>query len=125
MRSSQLSIDVVLPNGGKLGPAKIALLEAIAAHGSITQAARSLGISYRFAWISVQSIDSMLCSPAVATTVGGRTRGGAELTPIGTNVLALYHTIQSRALSATANELRTLDALARAGVPGRKGNIGV
>jgi molybdate transport system regulatory protein len=120
MRGSHLSIDIVLPNGGKLGPAKIALLEAIAAHGSITQAARSLGVSYRFAWLSLQSINGMLCSPAVATTSGGYRGGGAALTPIGINVLALYHTIQSQAFRATAKELRALDALARANVPRRK-----
>jgi molybdate transport system regulatory protein len=77
MTSSRLSIRIVLANGRKLGPAKIALLEAIAAHGSISGAARSLGISYRGAWQSLQTINSMLCGPAVATDIGGRRRGGA------------------------------------------------
>jgi molybdenum-dependent DNA-binding transcriptional regulator ModE len=61
--SSRLSIRIVLANGGKLGPTKIALLEAIAAHGSISGAARSLGVSYRGAWLSLASINSMLCGP--------------------------------------------------------------
>jgi molybdate transport system regulatory protein len=120
MKGSRLSIDVVLPNGGKLGPAQITLLEAIAAQGSITQAARSLGVSYRFAWLSVQAINGMLCSPAVATTMGGHTKGGAALTPIGTDILALYHTIHSLTLSATAKEVHALYALARADIPRKK-----
>jgi hypothetical protein len=50
-----------------LGKRRHALLEAIEAKGSITAAARSLQISYRYAWLSVQSINDMLCDPAVMT----------------------------------------------------------
>jgi molybdate transport system regulatory protein len=114
MTSSRLSIRIVLANGRKLGPAKIALLEAIAAHGSISGAARSLGISYRGAWISLASINSVLRDPAVATKIGGHRRGGAALTPIGERVLALYRAIQNRAQSAAANELHLLGTMARA-----------
>ena len=121
MRRSQLSIDLVFPNGGKLGPAKIALLEAIVVGGSLTQAARALGVSYRSAWKSLQSINSMFRSPAVATTAGGYSRGGSVLTPTGTEVVALYHAIQSRTLEASTKELRALEALARTDVAHRRG----
>jgi molybdate transport system regulatory protein len=119
MASPRLSIRIVLPNDRKLGPAKMALLEAIASHGSISGAARSLGISYRGAWQSLESINRMLRGPAVATEIGGRRRGGAALTPIGERVLALYHAIQSRAQSATHNELHAFGAIARGHVPPR------
>jgi molybdate transport system regulatory protein len=119
MASPRLSIRIVLPNDRKLGPAKMALLEAIASHGSISGAARSLGISYRGAWQSLEPINRMLRGPAVATEIGGRRRGGAALTPIGERVLALYHAIQSRAQSATHNELHAFGAIARGHVPPR------
>jgi molybdate transport system regulatory protein len=119
--SSRLSIRIVLANGGKLGPTKIALLEAIAAHGSISGAARSLGVSYRGAWLSLASINSMLCGPVVATERGGRRRGGAALTPIGKRVVALYRAIQSRAQSATHNELHAFSSIARTHAPPKRG----
>jgi molybdate transport system regulatory protein len=119
MPSSRLSIRIALANGRRLGPAKIALLEAIATRGSISAAARSLGISYRGAWQLLESINRMLRGPAVATEIGGRRRGGAALTPTGERVLALYRAIQSRAQSATHNELHAFGAIARGRVPPR------
>jgi len=87
-KSSRLSIRIVLPNSAILGPTKIALLEAIAAKGSITAAARSLEISRNYAWLLVQSINGMLRSPAVVTETGGRQHGGAKLTATGKQVVA-------------------------------------
>jgi molybdate transport system regulatory protein len=110
-KSSRLSIRIVLPNSAILGPTKIALLEAIAAKGSITAAARSLEISYRYAWQLVQSINDMFSSPAVVTEIGGRKRGGAKLTAISTQVVAIYHAIQSQAHIASANKLHALNAM--------------
>jgi molybdate transport system regulatory protein len=112
--STRVTVRILLSDGRKLGATEIALLEAVAAQGSITGAARSLGVSYRFAWVSLQSINSMLCRPAVATTIGGSTKGGAALTPTGTEVLALYRAIQKHAQSAAHSELEAFGAIARA-----------
>jgi molybdate transport system regulatory protein len=120
MTSSRLSIRVVLADGRKLGPTKIALLEAIASHGSISAAARALGISYRGAWQSLESINRMLYGPAVATEIGGRRRGGAALTPIGKRVVALYRAIQSRAQSVTHYELHAFSSIARTHAPPKR-----
>jgi molybdate transport system regulatory protein len=101
MTSPRLSIRILLADGRKLGAPEIALLEAVAARGSISG-------------VSLQSINSMLCRPAVATTIGGSTKRGATLTPIGTEVLALYRAIQNRAQSAARSELDAFGAIARA-----------
>ena len=61
--STGVTVRILLADGRKLGATEIALLEAVAARGSITAAAHSLGVSYRFAWVSLQSINSMLCRP--------------------------------------------------------------
>ena len=106
----QLRIRIILANGAKLGPTKIALLEAIEAKGSISAAARSLEISYRTAWQLVKSINDMLRSPAVVTETGGQKRGGATLTATGSQVIEIYRAIQSQAQSASTHELHTLNA---------------
>jgi molybdate transport system regulatory protein len=107
--STNLTISIVLANGAELGPAKIALLEAIESQGSITSAARSLGISSRTARRALEYINSSLCSPAIATDIGGLKGGGAALTPTGARLVVLYRAIQVRARGDAANELQELD----------------
>ncbi|WP_194744456.1 winged helix-turn-helix domain-containing protein [Thermaurantiacus tibetensis] len=77
-----------------LGPGKADLLAAIAAHGSISAAGRALGLSYRRAWLMVDTMNRCFAAPLVRTHPGGRQ--GAELTDEGSAVLASY-----RALVAT------------------------
>jgi molybdate transport system regulatory protein len=113
MAIPRLIIRVVLANGAILGPTKIALLEAIDATGSITAAARSLEISYRYAWRLVQSMNDMLCIPAVVTEVGGNQRGGSKLTATGKQVVAIYHAIESLAHTASFHELQALVTMSR------------
>ena len=78
MATPRLRIRIILANGATLGPTKIALLEAIEAKGSITAAARSLKISYRYAWRLVQSINEIFDTPPVLTEVGGYNWGGSK-----------------------------------------------
>jgi molybdate transport system regulatory protein len=113
MAIPRLRISIVFSNGAKLGTTKIALLEAIQAKGSISAAARSLEISYRYAWRLVQSVNDIFSNPAVVTEMGGSKRGGAKLTATGTQVVAIYHAIQSQAHTASANDLHALHAVTR------------
>jgi molybdenum-dependent DNA-binding transcriptional regulator ModE len=66
---ARLSVRIDLASGGHLGSGKIALLEAIQAQKSISGAARSLGMPYLRAKLTVQAINNALCAPAVATEV--------------------------------------------------------
>jgi molybdate transport system regulatory protein len=113
MATPRLRIRIILANGAMLGPTKIAVLEAVEATGSIHAAARSLGISYRHAWLLVQSINDMLRSPAVVTEVGGYRRGGTKLTATGKQVVAIYHAIESLAHTASFHELQALATMSR------------
>jgi molybdate transport system regulatory protein len=117
MAPPRLDIRIILANGATLGPTRIALLEAIVATGSITAAARSLKISYRYAWRLAQSINDMLRTPALVTEVGGNQRGGSKLTATGTQLVAIYHAIQSQAHTASVHELHMLNAMTRARKP--------
>ncbi len=66
-----------------VGPGKIDLLEAIAKSGSITAAAKDLGMSYRRAWLLVDTMNRCFKSPVVDAEAGGRRGGGTALTPLG------------------------------------------
>ncbi|ANN69613.1 ModE family transcriptional regulator [Bordetella bronchialis] len=94
-----------------IGPGKVALLEAIAEHGSISAAARSLGMSYRRAWLLIDELNRALREPATQSGPGGVSGGGSSLTPVGERIVALYRGIEARAHAACANEIRELTAL--------------
>ena len=113
MANTHLSIRLDLANGDRIGPGKIALLEAIRAKGSITAAARHLGMSYRRAWLLVEQINEALRKPAVSAAPGGRHGGGAVLTPIGEQVIELYHTIEEVSRTPARQEFRAIAKLVR------------
>lgn len=104
-----ISLRIDLPQG-RIGPGKIALLEAIDREGSISAAGRALGMSYRRAWDLVDALNTMLGAPAVDAASGGYRGGGATLTDAGRRLVADYRAIERAAHRAA--EAR-LDALAR------------
>src|SRR2546430_14045719 len=91
-----------------VGPGKVDLLEAIAATGSITAAARRLGMSYRRAWLLVDTMNRCFRSPVVETEAGGRRGGGTRLTPVGAEAVRRYRSAEKLAARAAAIELRKL-----------------
>src|SRR6476469_8895604 len=115
MPDTRLSIRLDLTSGDRIGPGKIALLEAIQASGSISAAARRLGMSYRRAWLLVDQINQSLQEPAVAAATGGRQGGGAALTPSGERVIELYRSIEDIARSSAKEEFRAVGKLVRKG----------
>ena len=74
-----------------LGRGRVELLEAIDRHHSIRRAAASLGMSYRRAWLLVKSINSASDSLMVEATKGGKTGGGAVLTPFGKEAIRQFY----------------------------------
>jgi len=91
-----------------VGPGKIDLLEAIDATGSITAAARSLGMSYRRAWLLVDTMNRCFRAPLVAAEAGGKRGGGARLTRLGGEVVERYRRIERNAARAGAADIRAL-----------------
>ncbi len=67
-----LSVRIDLEPGGRIGPGKIALLEAIDAHGSISAAGRAMGMSYRRAWELVEETNGIFGGAVAERQVGGR-----------------------------------------------------
>jgi molybdate transport system regulatory protein len=107
----KLSLRLDFTPGGRLGPGKVALLEAIAETGSISAAGRAMTMSYRRAWLLIDDLNRMFKTPLVEAQPGGAKGGGAELTPLGREVVAHYRTIESKALKAGALHVEALRAL--------------
>ncbi len=94
-----------------IGPGKIALLEAIIDAGSITLAARQLGMSYRRAWLLIDEMNRCLRSPAVETAIGGKRGGGTVVTVVGQEIIRLYRQIECKAARAAAQDIDALTHL--------------
>lgn len=94
-----------------VGPGKIALLEAVAATGSITAAARRLGMSYRRAWLLLDTMNRCFAAPLTNAEAGGRRGGGTSLTPLGAKVVQRYRRIEAAAMKAGGPEIRAFLAL--------------
>lgn len=91
-----------------LGPGKVALLEAVREHGSISAAARSLNMSYRRAWLLMDELNKSLKSPATVAEHGGQSGGGCVLTAVGEEIIRLYRGIETQAYAACAAEISAL-----------------
>jgi molybdate transport system regulatory protein len=112
MAETQVSIRIDLERGGRIGPGKIALLEAIRETGSITAAAQSMNMSRMKAWLLVEEINTLLSEPAVTTESGGvGGGGGAKVTSVGQKLIQHCHSIEKRTRAAARREFRALRSL--------------
>lgn len=107
----QFRLRIYRDEGIAIGPGKVALLEAIAESGSISAAARQLGMSYRRAWVLVDELNQALVSPAVSKATGGAHGGGAELTPVGRELVTRYRAVENTARVAAAADIAALTRL--------------
>lgn len=89
-----------------LGPGKIDLLRAVDRERSISAAARTMGLTYKRAWLLIDSLNQGFGRPVVAATAGGRGGGGAVLTLLGEALVARYAALESRLGEACEAELR-------------------
>ena len=109
----KLSLRIDLEPGGRIGPGKIALLEAIAEHGSISAAGRALGMSYRRAWELAEETSAIFGAAVAARQVGGRNGGGASLTPLGADLVRRFRAIERMMTEAAQAELDALQSAVR------------
>ncbi len=115
MRVGSLKLKAQLFCGDEpaMGPGKADLLEAIDRSGSISAAGRALGMSYRRAWLLVDSMNRCFRDKLVDTTAGGGQAKGARLTVTGRDVLARYRALQVRLADAAADDLIGLEGMLR------------
>lgn len=116
-QAALISIRIDLAPFSRLGPGKADLLEAIEETGSISGAGRAMKMSYRRAWLLVDSLNRMFRQPLVEAAPGGAKGGGAHLTPMGREVVAHYRAIESKALKAAALHIDALQDAAAEPAP--------
>lgn len=88
----KLSVETAM--GNFLGDTRIRLLEAIAEHGSISQAAKAVPLSYKAAWDAVDAMNNLAPEPLVIRTTGGKHGGGTELTDYGRRLIGFYRALE-------------------------------
>jgi molybdate transport system regulatory protein len=111
MDTPRLTLRVDFGSGRALGPGKVRLLEAIHKTGSISQAGRVLGMSYRRAWLLVDDMNSCFRDAVISAQPGGAHGGGATLTPFGQKLVERYRAIETDAMDATRRHLNDLEAV--------------
>ncbi len=110
----RIKLSIVFESGARIGPGKAALLESIRETGSISAAARDMGMPYKRAWVLLDSMNQAFREPVAEATTGGAHGGGARLTPFGADVLDRYRRMLAAAEAASTEDLA---ALARAALP--------
>lgn len=106
---AHIRIRIYLGDGHSVGPGKVQLLEAVRELGSISAAARSMGMAYRHGWELIDDMNQCFRSPVVTGAIGGRAGGGATLTPFGEEVVRRFRAMEKRARTAMARDLAALD----------------
>ncbi len=110
MRVGPLKLKAQVYCGDELamGPGKADLLDAIAQDGSISAAARTLGMSYRRAWLLVDTMNRCWREPLVETRSGGGSERGAVVTGAGRAALSAYRALEAAAAAASRNATAAL-----------------
>jgi molybdate transport system regulatory protein len=116
---TRVLLRLYLGSDRPLGPGKVKILESIRDGGSISEAARWMKMSYRSAWLLVDSMNSLFKKPVVNTTLGGRGGGSATLTDFGRDVIHRYRTMERATRRAIAKDLAALERSLRSSPPRR------
>ncbi len=104
----QIRIRIPFGDDYAIGPGKADLLEAIQRTGSISAAGRELKMSYRRAWLLVDTMNRCFQQPLVETSTGGASGGGALVTELGRDVLRRFRTIEHKAAESIGEDLAEL-----------------
>jgi len=95
---ARLRIRVPFGGGFAIGSGKADILEAVADTGSISAAARRMKMSYRRAWLLIDTMNRCFREPVVDAAKGGKGGGGAEITAFGLRVLKEFRDIEAVAM---------------------------
>ncbi len=101
-----LTLRILGKSAAAMGPGKAELVERIGRMGSISAAAREMGMSYRRAWQLIESLNGTFREPIVITAIGGKRGGGAKVTPYGERLVARFRAMEGKASRAIATDLR-------------------
>ncbi len=108
-KGARIHVRLSLPNGGNLDEADIALIETIHKCRSILGASKLMGLSYRKTWMMADALNRTF-ETKVLETFPGRRGGGAEITPFGQRLVAVFRSIERRSSAGAAAALGELSA---------------
>ena len=106
-------IRILFGSAFAIGPGKADLLQAIERTGSISAAARSMGMSYRRAWLLIDTMNQCFRKPVIDTATGGRGGGGAQITAFGKTVLRSYRAMEKNATASITRQMSGFSRLLR------------
>jgi molybdate transport system regulatory protein len=106
---ARIKISLILDSGARIGPGKAALLESVRDTGSISAAARAIGMDYKRAWTLIDSLNRAFDQALVLRTTGGTGGGGATLTSLGADVLERYRRLEKAAAKLAGTDLKALE----------------
>ncbi|HEX2830180.1 MAG TPA: LysR family transcriptional regulator [Burkholderiales bacterium] len=108
-----LTLRILTGDFPAMGPGKARLISLIETTGSISAAAREMGMSYRRAWQLVEALNASFDEPVVTTAVGGKRGGGALVTDFGKRIVDAYYRMESKASAAIAADIARFSAHVR------------
>ena len=94
-----------------IGEGRVKLLKAIDAEGSLSKAAKSIGMSYKKAWTLIDAVNKSAKGAVVTKTVGGQHGGGTVLTPYGMKLIAAFEKINKNCWAYLDQQLKALDSI--------------
>ena len=103
-------LRLTFPGGHPFSHGKADLMDWIRQTGSIRQAAQKMDMSYRRAWLLMNELNHMFDEPVIGTQQGGKTGGGAELTPFGSDLLDRFRAMEAKAKRAIDEDLDWIEA---------------
>jgi len=98
-------LRILLGRSIAIGPGKAELLRLIESTGSISAAAREMGMSYRRAWTLVETMNTAFREPVVTAATGGKGGGGASVTDFGREALKRYRVMEEKAAVSVTTEM--------------------
>ena len=107
----EIKLRIQIGKFAQFGPGKVNLMEAIEKTGSISAAAKKIGMSYRKAWKLINDLNRISKSKMVITSIGGKGSGGTELTVTGKKFVDLFRKMEGKTLVAIKNEKIELEKI--------------
>jgi molybdate transport system regulatory protein len=97
-------IRILMGEMTAMGPGRADLIDAVDRTGSISAAARDMGMSYRRAWLLIETTNASFVEPLVVANIGGCGGGGALVTEFGRSVVEHYRAMERKAAEAIAKD---------------------
>jgi len=98
-------------NNVLLGEGRVMLLKEIEQKGSLSKAAKSLGISYKKAWTLIDSVNKSAKNEVITTSIGGKNGGGAQLTDYGKRMILVFDEINQSCWEHLNKQMHKLENL--------------